>query len=83
MADLNRATELTEEVDHEIQNLFEYQPWGPEQVAAGTRVRAALTEAYREIVRSVPPCPTRTRALNKIVDSRMDANSAITHGGKY
>jgi hypothetical protein len=34
-------------------------------------------------VDSVPPGPDRTTAIRKIHEARMDANSAITQGGKY
>lgn len=80
MAEINRATEIT---DEEIRNVFDYHPWTEEQVAAGDRVRAALGAAFKAIIENVPPSPDRTVALRKIREARMDANSAITHGGKY
>jgi hypothetical protein len=83
MVDLNRATVVTEEVGEEISNLFEYHRWDEGKTAKGNVVRAALEQAYRAIVNNVPPCPTRTVALRKIVEARMDANAAITHEGKY
>jgi hypothetical protein len=54
-----------------------------EQVEAGRRVRRALSDAVLQIIRDVPPGPDRTVAIRKIREARMDANSAITHGGKY
>lgn len=77
------AEKLTEEVIAEVDNLFEYHPWDEEQKCAGQVVRSVLADAYKQILKWVPPCPTRTRALNKLVDARMDCNAAITHRGRY
>lgn len=81
--DINRATELTREVDDAIEDAFEYHPWSEGQVERGQEVRRALATAVKIIVMNVPPCPDRTVAIRKIREARMDANSAITHGGKY
>lgn len=81
--DLNRATGATPEVIGEVRNLFEYHPWDKEQGDKGEAVRNALASAYRAIIESVPPCPTRTRALNMLTDARMLANAAITFKGRY
>lgn len=81
--DLNRATDLTPEVIEAIRDVFEYHPWDSAQQDAGAIIRSALAQAYELIVLRVPPCPTRTRALNMLVDARMLANAAITHKGKY
>ena len=83
MADLNLVRAVSEEVAAEISNLFEYHNWDEEKIRKGKIVRAALEQAYRSIVNNVPPCPTRTVALRKIVEARMDSNAAITHDGKY
>lgn len=83
MIDFTRATELTPEVAAAIDDAFEYHKWDEAQIAAGARVRTALAEAVKTIVRDVPPGPDRTVAIRKIREARMDANSAITHGGKY
>jgi len=83
MPDFTRATELTPEVQREVEDAFEYHEWTPEQVEAGTRVRRVLADAVLQIIRDVPPGPDRTVAIRKIREARMDANSAITHGGKY
>jgi hypothetical protein len=80
--DFTRATELTPEVEAAIDDAFEYHKWTPAQVEAGSRVRRALADAVKIIVADVPPGPDRTVAIRKIRDSRMDCNSAITHGGK-
>lgn len=81
--DFTRATELTAEVANSIDDAFEYHPWSEEQVEKGKEVRFALAEAVKVIVRNVPPGPDRTVAIRKIREARMDANSAITHGGRY
>jgi hypothetical protein len=83
MADLTRATELTPEVEREIEAAFEYQPWDAGQIARGQRVRESLAEAVKTLIANVPPCPDRSAAIRKLRESRMDANSAITHNGKY
>lgn len=83
MINLNLATKDTEGLHDQIVDLFEYHAWDDLQRAAGGGVRATLVEAYETIIKTVPPCPTRTRALNMLVDCRMLANAAITHKGKY
>ena len=80
---MNRASELTVDVLQAVSDVFEYQAWDAGQIEAGSGVRNALASAYRQIIAAVPPCPTRTRALNMLVDARMLANSAITHKGRY
>jgi hypothetical protein len=81
--DFTRATELTPEVAAEIDNAFEYHKWTDEQVAAGKLIREALANAVKAIVAGAPPSPDRSAAIRKCRDARMDANSAITHGGRY
>jgi len=81
--DFVRATEVTPEVGQAIEDAFEYHPWTPEKIEAGKKVRRALAEAVKVIVANVPPGPDRTTAIRKIREARMDANSAITHDGKY
>jgi hypothetical protein len=81
--DLTRATALGPEVVKTVDDLFIYHPWAEEQIARGSAVRSALQDAYEMIIEVVPPCPTRTRALNCLTDARMLANAAITHKGKY
>lgn len=83
MIDFTRATELTPDVEAAIDDAFEYHKWSDAQVAAGARVRKALADAVKVIVADVPPGPDRSAAIRKCRDARMDANSAITHGGKY
>lgn len=83
MTDFTRATELTPEVESAIDDAFEYHGWSDEQQKSGKRVRAALADAVKVIIWSVPAGPDRTVAIRKIREARMDCNSAITHGGKY
>lgn len=81
--DFTRATQATPEIREAIHDAFQYHPWNDEQVKRGTAVRAALEHAVCEIVDLVPPGPDRSAAIRKIREARMDANSAITHGGRY
>ena len=81
--DLSRATEDTPEVREKIADMFDYHPWNSAQVENGARVREALAEAYAVIIANVPPGPDRSVAIRKLREARMDANSAITHLGRY
>jgi len=81
--DLNRAIEVTPEVEAQINDAFDYHAPSPAQVASMGAVRDALKAAFRVIVASVPPCPDRTVALRKLRDARMNANAAIVLGGKF
>lgn len=83
MPDFTRATELTPEVSTAVDDAFGYHKWTDEQVRSGHFIRRALAEAVKAIIAGAPPCPDRTTAIRKIREARMDANSAITHGGKY
>lgn len=75
---------LTEEVTLEnLDEVMRYQPWMPEQVQAGDIVREALTAAVRAILRVVPRCPSRTKAVNHLIDARMDANAGISFRGRF
>jgi hypothetical protein len=81
--DITRATHIDEEADKTVEDMFTYQPWGPEQTLKGNKVRDALARAFIVAIENVPPCPDRSAALRKIREARMDLNSAITHAGKY
>ncbi len=83
MSEFLRATELTPEVAAAIDDAFEYHAWDGAQVAKGAAVRKALADAVKVIVANVPPSADRSIAIRKIREARMDANSAITHGGKF
>lgn len=80
MAEIIKAISIT---DDEVKDVFDYHQWTPEQMKSGEIVRTALGAAFKAVIENVPPSPDRTVALRKIREARMDANSAITHGGKY
>lgn len=77
---LNTATSIT---DEQLKDVMDYHAWTPERVEKGKKVREALAEGIRVIIENVPPSPARSCAIRKIRDARMDANSAITHNGKF
>jgi uncharacterized protein (DUF3084 family) len=81
--DFTRATEVNAEVADSIDDAFEYHKWTDEQVLAGAKIRTALADAVKAIVAGAPPSADRSAAIRKIREARMDANSAITHAGKY
>lgn len=89
MVDLSRVSRIPPcDVDEDALNetladQYAYHPWTPEKIAAGNIVREALIDAAKAIILNVPPGPDRSVALRKLREARMDANSAITHGGKY
>lgn len=66
-----------------VDDMFEYHEWDDSKKHKGYNVRHVLSEAVKVIIENVPPCPDRSVAIRKIREARMDANSAITHGGKY
>lgn len=81
--DFTRASALTPAISATIDDAFNYTPWNADQVKKGTLVREALAAAVKVIVAEVPPSADRTTAIRKLREARMDANSAITHGGRY
>jgi len=80
--DFTRATELTPEVCEAVTDAFEYHKWDDAKIAAGNRVRQALSAAVMVIIQDVPPGPDRTVAIRKLREARMDCNSAISFGGR-
>jgi hypothetical protein len=66
-----------------VEHAFTYQRWNEDQLTRGGEVTSALIAAAQAILLNVPECPTRTRALNNLIDARMLANAAITHDGLY
>lgn len=66
-----------------VEDAFEYHKWTPEQIASGAEVRRTLVEAVKAILTHVPAGPDRSVAIRKLREARMDANSGITHSGKY
>jgi hypothetical protein len=81
--DFTRAGMLTPQVERAIEDAFELHEWNAAQVRAGEEIRRALIEAVKMIVMFAPPCPDRSSAIRKLREARQDANSAISHGGKY
>lgn len=66
-----------------IEDAMQYKPWGPHEIQCGDQVREVLTMAAKVILRLVPHSPRRTKALNHLIDARMDANAAISFGGRF
>jgi hypothetical protein len=66
-----------------VEEAFTYLPWNGDQSRRGKAVTQALIECAKTILQNVPECPTRTRALNHLIDCRMIANLAITHDGRF
>lgn len=66
-----------------VEHAFRYHPWDRDQQQAGDEVRDLLIVAAKGIIRRVPPGPSRTRALNCLIDARMLANAGITHRGRF
>jgi hypothetical protein len=81
--DFTRATELTTDVNEAIEDAFDYHAWDEDQQERGREIRMTLAIAVKAIVKNAPPCLDRSAAIRKIREARMDANSAITHRGKY
>jgi hypothetical protein len=85
LSELNRqilTADNQEQIEEAIDELFTFKPWDAEKIEQGKMVREGLSQAYGLILANVPPCPTRTRALNLLVDCRMLANAAITFEGE-
>jgi hypothetical protein len=81
--DLNRAANLTPEVELAVDLLLAHHTWDEEQRMASAEVRCAIAEAVKVMISRVPPCPTRTVAIRKLVEATMDANRAITFRGGF
>ncbi len=75
-ADMETLTEA-------VNDQYTYHPWTDAQIEAGKHVVHALKAAAHAICNYVPASPDRSVALRKLREARMDANSAITHGGRY
>lgn len=75
-----RSAEITLE---NVEDVFAYHAWSPEQKDCGDCVREALIVGVKAILRSVPPGALRTRAIDCLVDARMIANAAITFRGRF
>jgi|HubBroStandDraft_2_1064218.scaffolds.fasta_scaffold10684_2 hypothetical protein len=81
--DFMRAREMSPETARAIDEAFEFKTWSAAEIERGARIRTALADAVKAIIANAPPCPTRTIAIRKCMEARMDANSAITHNGRY
>lgn len=68
---------------HNIDDLMHYQPWNQWQSESGDQVREALTLAAKAILRNCPNGRFRSVALRQIIDARMNANAAISFGGRF
>jgi len=79
--DFTEAHTLTPEVAEAVEQAFDYKQWSPDKIENGRVVRAILAQSVKVIIANVPPCPDRTRAIQKILESRMYANAGITNGG--
>lgn len=78
------ASRPTERITLEnIDDVMRYQPWSPDQQAAGAVVVEALLAAAKTLLRHVPDSPHRSRALRNLVDARMNANAAISFRGRF
>lgn len=66
-----------------VDEVFDYAEWDVDQLNAGHEIREALKNGVRAILRCAPSCPDRSAAIRKLREARMDANSAITHRGKF
>lgn len=82
-ADFTRARALSDEVSDAIDDCFAYHEWDTMQAVQGQHIREALAHAVKVIVANAPPCPDRSSAIRLIRQARMEANSAITHAGRY
>lgn len=72
-----------EQIKSLVDDMFTYHSWTPEQIEKGKAVREALANAAVVIYENVPASADRSVAIRKLREARMDANSAITHNGKY
>lgn len=66
-----------------IVDAFTYQPMHSGQIENAEQVREVLIAAAKVILRTVPRSPRRTLALQHLVNARMDANCAISFGGRF
>lgn len=83
MSSINKASKLTPALELEIEQMCDYLPWDEDKVARGLKIRKAVADLIKTIVENAPPCDDRAEAIRKIRSARMDANSAITHNGRY
>lgn len=66
-----------------LERVFTYQSWAPDQIRQAEPVKEAILALGRAILRNVPDSPDRSVALRKLRELRMDVNAAITHRGEF
>jgi hypothetical protein len=71
------------EVEEEVRELLSYHKLTDPQIEKGQAVREQAIQLVLTIIRNVPPGPDRTVAIRKIREAVMDANSCITHNGRF
>lgn len=72
--------ELTDEAIHDM--CIYHSP--SDDMTPGFHAVSQAAEVFIRVIRNhVPDSPDRSTAVRKIREARMDANSAIAHGGKY
>ena len=81
--DFTQVQGRNSEIEAVVDDMFEYHSWDAAKIESGKKIRQVLAEAVKAIVEHVPPSADRSSAIRKIREARMDANSAITHNGKY
>jgi hypothetical protein len=64
-----------------VRDLIEYHTPTADHVNRMAEVRKGIETAMLAVVFNVPASPTRTRALNALMDARMLANAAVIFGG--
>jgi len=74
---------VSPEVEAEVRDLFTYHKPTDKQIENMENVREAGIQYVLAIIRNVPAGPTRTVAIRKVIESRMDCNSSIIHMGRY
>jgi hypothetical protein len=82
LSNISKARALTPEIEADINELFTYKEWTPEEVQRGTDVKNALANAVKTIVKNVPAGQTRDQVVMDMIDIRMRCNAAITFNGK-
>lgn len=82
-ANFTTATELTPEIEKEIEDAFKYHAWDDKQAAASANLQAVMITAVKAIIEVVPPSADRSAALRKIREAMWACKAAITFKGKY
>ena len=64
--------------EEDIEKLFTYRRWTPEEVEAYRPLREHGKQLALEILCTVPECPQKTRAINAIHEAVYLVNTAAT-----